>query len=71
MLAEQMSEKEQKPPPCLDPEKCPRVAACLDLLVARCQVKVRQIEDGKQILARIVPLLLGLRGYLNEQTDEG
>ena len=24
-----MSEKEQKPPPCLDPEKCPRVAACL------------------------------------------
>ena len=30
MLAEQMSEKEQKPPPCLDPEKCPRVAACLE-----------------------------------------
>ena len=26
-----MSEKEQKPPPCLDPEKCPRVAACLAL----------------------------------------
>ena len=25
-----MSEKEQKPPPCLDPEKCPRVAACLE-----------------------------------------
>jgi len=48
-----------------------RVAACLDLLVARGQVKVRQIEDGKQILARIIPLLLGLRGYLDEQTDEG
>ena len=30
LLAEQMSEKEQKPPPCLDPEKCPRVAACLE-----------------------------------------
>jgi len=48
-----------------------RVAACLDLLVARGQVKVRQIEDGKQILARIIPLPLGLRGYLDEQTDEG
>ena len=48
-----------------------RVAACLDLLVARRQVKVHQIEDGKQILARIVPLLLGLRGYLDEQTDQG
>ena len=47
------------------------IAACLDLLVARRQVKVHQIEDGKQILARIVPLLLGLRGYLDEQTDQG
>ena len=47
-----------------------RVAACLDLLVARRHVKVHQIEDGKQILARIVPLLLGLRGYLDEQTDQ-
>jgi four helix bundle protein len=46
-----------------------RVAACLDLLVARHQVQVSQIEDGKQILARIVPLLLGLRGYLDKQTD--
>ena len=34
-------------------------------------VKVHQIEDGKQILARIVPLLLGLRGYLDEQTGQG
>ena len=25
-----MSEREQKPPPCLDSEKCPRVAACLE-----------------------------------------
>ena len=24
-----------------------------------------------QILARMVPLLLGLRGYLDEQTDQG
>ena len=30
-----MSEKEQKPPPCLDPEKCPRVAACLAHLALR------------------------------------
>ena len=36
-----------------------RVAACLDLLVARRQVKVHQIEDGKQILARIVPVFSG------------
>ena len=48
-----------------------RVAACLDLLVARRQVEVHQIEDGKQILARIVPLLLGLRGYLDDQPDQG
>lgn len=48
-----------------------RVAACLDLLAARRQVKVHQIEDGKQILAKIVPLLLGLRCYLDEQTDQG
>jgi len=48
-----------------------RVAACLDLLVARRQVEVHQIEDGKQILARIVPLLLGLRGHLDDQSDQG
>ena len=48
-----------------------RVAACLDLLVVRRRIKIQQIEDGKQILARVVPLLLGLRGYLDKQTDEG
>ena len=48
-----------------------RVAACLDLLVARRQVKVHQIEDGERILARIVPLLLGLRGYLDQHTERG
>ena len=47
-----------------------RVAAYLDLLVARRQVEVHQIEDGKQILARIVPLLLGLRGYLADQLNQ-
>ncbi len=48
-----------------------RVAACLDLLVATRQVKVHQIEKGKLILAGVVPLLLGLRNYLYEQTDPG
>lgn len=46
-----------------------RVAACLDLLVARRQVEVHQIDDGKRILSRIVPLLLGLRGYLTDQAE--
>ena len=46
-----------------------RVAACLDLLVAKRQVEVHQIDDGKRILSRIVPLLLGLRGYLADQAE--
>jgi len=41
-----------------------RVAACLDMLVARRQVQDTQIAMGKQILSRVVPLVLGLRGYL-------
>ena len=48
-----------------------RVAACMDLLVARRQVQADQIEDGKRLLARIVPLLLGLRSNLDEQTEQG
>jgi len=44
-----------------------RIAACLDLLVARRQLKTEQIAEGKQIIAGIVPLLLGLRGYADEQ----
>jgi four helix bundle protein len=40
-----------------------RVAACLDVLVARRQVESSQIAEGKQILARVVPLVLGLRSY--------
>lgn len=46
-----------------------RAAACLDLLVARQQVEIHQIEDGKQILSRIVPLLLGLRDSLDSQSE--
>jgi four helix bundle protein len=41
-----------------------QVAACLDVLVARQQVKIDQVDAGKRILARIVPLMLGLRSYL-------
>ncbi len=43
-----------------------RVAACLDVLVARRQVQSLQIAEGKQILSRAVLLVLGLRGYLND-----
>jgi four helix bundle protein len=42
-----------------------QVAAYLDVLTARRQVRYSQIVDGKRILARIVPLVLGLRGYLD------
>ena len=43
-----------------------RVAACLDVLAARQQAESRQIAQGKRILARVVPLVLGLRGYLDD-----
>ena len=43
-----------------------RVAACLDVLVARQQAESHQIAQGKRILARVVPLVLGLRGYLDD-----
>lgn len=41
-----------------------QVAACLDVLVVRQHVRREQIADGKRILARVVPLVLGLRGHL-------
>jgi four helix bundle protein len=47
-----------------------RVAACLDLLVARKQVDERLIHEGKVILARGVPLVLGLRGRLDRAKSE-
>lgn len=47
-----------------------KVAACLDVLAARQQAQGSQIAEGKRILARIVPLVLGLRGYL-EDFDAG
>ncbi len=42
-----------------------QVAACLDVLVVRQQVRSEQIAEGKRILARVVPLILGLRGHLD------
>ncbi len=47
-----------------------RVAACLDVLAARQQVECHQIAEGKRILARVVPLVLGLRGYLDDTESE-
>ena len=48
-----------------------RVAACLDVLVARQQVQSHQVEEGKRILATVVPLLLGLRRSLDESKPQG
>ncbi|MFW5871055.1 MAG: four helix bundle protein [Verrucomicrobiota bacterium] len=47
-----------------------RVGACLDVLAARQQVERAQIEEGKRILARVVPRVLGLRGYLKERQSK-
>ena len=47
-----------------------RVAACLDVLAVRQQVRGLQIEEGRLILARVVPLVLGLRGYLDDSSPE-
>jgi len=43
-----------------------RTAACLDILEVRKQVAQPQIAEGRQVLARIVPLVLGLRCYLDD-----
>ncbi|MDP6524824.1 MAG: four helix bundle protein [Kiritimatiellia bacterium] len=48
-----------------------RVAACLDVLVARQQIQIHQVAEGKRILTRIVPLILGLRGYLSDSLEKG
>jgi len=41
--------------------------AALDLLVAKGCVTEVQIREGKKILGEVVPMLFGLRGYLDEQ----
>jgi four helix bundle protein len=41
-------------------------ASGLDLLVAKSCVSAADIKDGKAILNKLVPLLLGMRGYLDE-----
>lgn len=43
-----------------------RVASCLDVLVARRLLMSSQIVEAKHILSRVVPLVLGLRGYLED-----
>ena len=48
-----------------------QVSACLDVLVARQQVGINQVEAGKRILARVVPLMFGLRGYLDDSMSSG
>jgi hypothetical protein len=47
-----------------------RVAAGLDVLAARQQGERRQIAQGKRILSRVVPLVLGLRGYLDDSDSK-
>ena len=47
-----------------------RVAAGLDVLAARQQGERLQIEQGKRILSRVVPLVLGLRGYLDDSDSK-
>jgi four helix bundle protein len=46
-------------------------ASGLDLLVAKACVSSEQVTEGKRILARLVPLILGLRGYLEQSEPEG
>ena len=41
--------------------------AALDLLVAKGCVTAVQIVEGKRILGGVVPMLFGLRGYLDKQ----
>jgi hypothetical protein len=41
-------------------------ASRLDMLVAKQHVGVDEIAEGKRILMRLVPLLLGLRGSVTE-----
>jgi four helix bundle protein len=47
-----------------------RVAAGLDVLAARQQIQRHDLAAGKRLLARLVPLLLGLRGYLDHTRAE-
>ena len=41
-------------------------ASRLDMLVAKQHVGIDEIAEGKRILMRLVPLLLGLRGSVTE-----
>lgn len=46
-----------------------QVASCLDVLVARGHVTGLQVEEGKRILSKVVPLVLGLRSYFDHPKD--
>jgi four helix bundle protein len=47
-----------------------KVAASLDMLVARRLVPEQDILEGKGFLVRLVPMLVGMRGYLDRQAQE-
>jgi len=47
-----------------------RPAATLDMIVARGLTTERKVQNGKNLLIRLVPLLLGLRGYLDQSEKE-
>ena len=47
-----------------------RAAAGLDLLVAKGRLSPAKAEEGKRLLARVVPLLLGLRGSIERKAGE-
>jgi len=44
-----------------------RIASCLDALVVSGQIERQSAHGGKRLLAKIVPLILGLRGYLDQE----
>ena len=47
-----------------------RVASTLDILVARGLCREDEVREGKCALVRIVPMILGLRGYLSQDDAE-
>ena len=47
-----------------------RVASTLDVMVARGLSNEQDQEEGKRLLVRLVPLILGLRGYLDQSGEK-
>ncbi|MFC1452464.1 four helix bundle protein [Verrucomicrobiota bacterium] len=46
-----------------------KVASTLDMIVARKLAAAGELQGGKELLVRLVPLLLGLRGYLDRSEE--